>query len=82
MRDWKERVDSVARELESYLEIQPHASDSLEGISTWWISKQCIHYELEVVRAALEKLVSAGIVSSTSVPGNNDPVYRLNDKRQ
>ncbi len=82
MRDWKERVDSVSRELERYLESQPHAADSLEGISTWWISKQCIHYELKVVRAALENLVSAGIVSRTSSSGNKGPVYRLNEKSQ
>ena len=80
MRDWEERVDSVAREIERYLESHPNAADSLEGISTWWVSKQRIRYELEVVRAALDKLTRAGIVSSGDAADRDDTVYRLNDK--
>jgi len=79
MCQWKERVDSVAREIERYLESHPYAADSLEGITTWWVSKQRIRYELEVVRAALEQLTHSGIVSS-GMTDENDPVYRLNDK--
>jgi len=80
MCEWKERVDSVAREIERYLESHPQAADSLEGITTWWVSKQRIRHELEVVRAALEQLTHSGIVMSGSVTGGNDPVYRLNNK--
>ena len=80
MPDWKERVDSVAQEIERYLETHPHAADSLEGISTWWVSKQQIRQELEVVRAALEQLTHSGIVLSKYVTDKNEVVYRLNNK--
>lgn len=80
MPDWKERVDSVAEEIERYLESHPYAADSLEGISTWWVSKQQIRHELEVVRAAMEQLTHSGIVMSRYVTDKNDVVYRLNDK--
>jgi hypothetical protein len=80
MLEWVERVDSVAKEIERYLESHPQASDSLEGIATWWISKQRIHNELEVVRAALEQLTHAGIVSTEHAIDEREPVYQLNNK--
>ena len=80
MPDWKARVDCVAQEIERYLETHPNAADSLEGISTWWVSKQQIRQELEVVRAALEQLTHSGIVLSRYVTDKNEVVYRLNDK--
>ncbi len=78
--DWKERVDSVAQEIERYLETHPNSADSLEGISTWWVTRQHIRNELEVVRAALEQLTSSGVVLSRHTKDKNDTVYRLNDK--
>ncbi len=80
MPDWEERVESVAQEIERYLESHPHAADSLEGISTWWVTRQHIRHELEVVRAALEQLTSSGVVLSRYATDTNDPVYRLNDQ--
>ncbi len=80
MLEWIERVDSVAKEIEHYLESHPQASDSLEGIATWWISKQRIRNELEVVRAALEQLTHAGIVSAEHAGNKREPVYQLNNK--
>lgn len=77
MCEWDERVVSVAREIERYLEVHPQAADSLEGIATWWISKQRIRSELEVVRAALEQLARSGIVSSKKTKNKKDPVYHL-----
>lgn len=80
MLEWVERVDSVAKEIERYLESHPQASDSLEGIATWWISKQRIRNELEVVRAALEQLTQAGVVSTEDAINECEPVYQLNNK--
>lgn len=77
MCEWDERVGSVAREIERYLELHPQAADSLEGIATWWISKQRIRSELEVVRAALEQLARSGIVSSKKTKNKEDPIYHL-----
>ena len=80
MPDWNERVDSVAQEIERYLETHPQAADSLEGISTWWVSRQRIRQELAVVRAALEQLTRSGVVMSRYVTDKHDVVYRLSDK--
>ncbi len=80
MCEWEERVESVARQIEQYLESHPQAADSLEGIATWWVSKQRIRYELEVVRAALEQLTHSGVVTTKHAEDKQDPVYRLKDK--
>lgn len=80
MCEWEDRVKNVAREIEHYLEIHPHAADSLEGIATWWVSRQRIRNELEVVRAALEQLTHSGIVSTGQDNDEHGPVYRLSNK--
>lgn len=81
MWEWEERVKSTARQIEVYLEAHPQAADSLEGIATWWIRKNCIRYELNVVFAALEQLTQAGIVAVENSRVSNDSFYRLNNKR-
>lgn len=82
MREWEECVENTAREIEEYLVSHPQAADSLEGIATWWLSKHLIRYELNVVFAALRRLIQADIVSAESTLNSNDPFYRLNNKRQ
>jgi hypothetical protein len=77
MDKWEERVGSVAREIEHYLETHPLAVDSLEGIATWWVLRQRIRAEVELVRAALEHLVAAGGVSTEQLGNSHEPVYRL-----
>ncbi len=80
MCDWEDRVKKVAQEIERYLEEHPNASDSLEGIATWWVSRQRIRNELDVVQAALEQLFHSGIVTTGRDKGEQGPVYRLNNK--
>ncbi|MDZ7754049.1 MAG: hypothetical protein U5S82_21020 [Gammaproteobacteria bacterium] len=80
MGEREERVRDVAREIEHYLESHPQAADSLEGIANWWISRQRLQTELEVVRAALEQLSQAGIVSARWGRDRQGPIYRLNKK--
>ena len=81
MCEWEDRVENVAREIEQYLESHPQAADSLEGIATWWVSKQRIRSELEVVRAALEQLARLGVISTSETADKNDPVYQLKTKK-
>ncbi|ALP53826.1 hypothetical protein Tel_12155 [Candidatus Tenderia electrophaga] len=80
MCEWEDRVSNVAHEIEHYLESHPQAADSLEGIASWWIARQRIRTELEVVRAALEQLSHSGIVSARQDTGKRGPIYRLNNK--
>ena len=81
MDEWDNRLRKAAREIEQYLEAHPKAADSLEGISTWWISRQRIRRELAVVRAALEMLTENGVLTAGQVNGERGPIYRLVQRR-
>ena len=81
MAEQAERVQAIANEVERYLTDHPQAADSVEGIATWWLARQRIHYELELVRRALEHLRHKGVVLTASERGKDGVVYRLN-KRQ
>ena len=72
-----ERVRQVAREIEDYLRAHPQAADSLEGIATWWVSRQRIQDEVEVVQAALVELSRAGVLLEALDPMGGQPIYRL-----
>lgn len=80
MDEWDSRVSSAAQEIEQYLETHPEAADSLEGIATWWVTRQRIRTEMAVVRAALEKLADAGVVTAGPTSDEHGPVYRLKEK--
>jgi len=54
------QVAAVMRTIERYLELHPHASDSLTGVHHWWLSGLDETVTDDVVRVALEQLESAG----------------------
>lgn len=78
MVDDAERVRGVAQEIQRYLMDHPNAADSMEGVASWWLSRQRVHYELELVKSALEYLKREGVVSATPGNGDGNSVYRLN----
>ena len=81
MPDRDERIRQVARAIENYLRTHPQAADSLEGIASWWVPRQRIHDELEVVQAALVQLARAGVVFEAMDPGDGGhPLYRLKER--
>lgn len=80
MGEREERVGKVAREIRRYLETHSQSFDSLEGIATWWVLRQHVQAELELVRAALMQLERAGEISSARLDHWCEPVYRLTDK--
>lgn len=78
MPEHTDRVQAIADEVERYLMEHPQAADSVEGIATWWLARQRIHYELEMVKSALEHLQHKGVVLIASEMGEDGTVYRLN----
>jgi hypothetical protein len=56
-------VDEIVRALSRYLRLNPLASDTLEGITQWWLtSKDLSQADL---LPALERMAQAGVVEST-----------------
>ena len=57
-----QRIEDVAIEIARYLSANPDAADSVEGIRHWWLTHENAKVALTVVDAALDRLISQGVV--------------------
>jgi hypothetical protein len=62
MTSGNERTEEVANVVARYLLAHPDASDTLDGIARWWLSRQRQDDASELVQAALELLIDRGLV--------------------
>jgi len=70
----------ISEEILEYLRKHPDASDTLEGITEWWLLSQRISQEMKKVKTAVLKLVKKGWV--IEITGRNSVVrYRFNPKK-
>ena len=72
----QEEVLSIAAEIMAYLQIRPMASDSLDGITHWWLVQQAIVKNRNLVEQALVQLAQEGKVVARKGP-NSEPIYSL-----
>ncbi len=75
----KNTNEDIARMILDYLRKNPEASDTLEGISRWWLEYEKIDSTTEEVAVALEKLIKQGKVKRQVIDGDN-PVYLVGKK--
>ena len=66
----------VAHEIQKYLQDHPHAADTLDGISKWWISRIRVEEATLTVSKALEILEREGKIKKT-VSVNGKQIYSL-----
>lgn len=60
----------VSRQILGYLQEQPQASDTLEGVAKWWMIRHQVSESLVLIGRALTHLVAAGsIVRRESADG-------------
>lgn len=52
----------VAEMIMEYLAQHPHAMDTAEGVSAWWLGGDSAHTDLATTRRALERLAASGIL--------------------
>ena len=69
------RLSKVAREILSYLERNPDAGDTLEGVARWWLLQQRIHTAVEEVQRGLDQLVKLGLVSRRKTTPHGPVLY-------
>ncbi len=69
-------AEALADEILRYLRGHRTASDTVEGISRWWIKRQRLEDTLERVQSALDLLVSDARVVSRKAPSGR-VLYRL-----
>ena len=74
------RLSKVAREILGYLERNPDAGDSLEGVARWWLLQQRIHTAVEDVQRALDRLVRLGLVARRKTTPHGPVLYTAGRK--
>jgi hypothetical protein len=73
--------NNISGQILNYLFKHPDASDTLEGITEWWLLNQKIRYEMEKVKVAVSKLVEEGWV--IEIPEKNSTIrYKLSPKKR
>jgi len=74
-------VKHVAEEIKRYLQKCPSASDSVEGITSWWLERQRIAENIHTVEKALECLKDEGFIDERK---NNysSSVYFLKEQQK
>ena len=51
-----------------YLAARPHAADTVDGVTNWWLTRQRYHDTYEVIEKVLEGLVVEGRLVKTTLP--------------
>jgi hypothetical protein len=68
MADVPTVILDVAREIRRYLEAHPNASDTVEGVQTWWLSNRVPRL---TVQKALDALEEDKVVHRRELPDGN-----------
>ena len=69
-------VNSIAAEIMTYLHRRPMASDSLDGITHWWLVEQAVVNNKKLVEQALAHLAHEGKVVKR-VSSDSEAIYSL-----
>lgn len=72
-------VNSIAAEIMTYLQQRPLASDSLDGITHWWLVQQAIVKNKILVNQALKYLAQEGKVIR-KMNSNAEAIYSLDPR--
>jgi len=72
----EEDVCRLAGEILRYLQAHRHASDTTEGIATWWVKRQRLEDSRSRVQSALDHLVACSLVEPHVTPGGST-LYQL-----
>lgn len=72
---------TLASRVLSYLEKNPDAGDTLEGIATWWLEQQRINQVVEEVAEALEYLIQKGVVRVHKTR-SGATIYKIKSNKQ
>jgi hypothetical protein len=74
-------VSRVLFDILAYLNDNPDAEDTIEGIAQWWLLEQRIRQQIPVVEKALFELVESGLILAQG-GSNGRTRYRINRRKQ
>jgi hypothetical protein len=76
-RSQGDTTSEVTLKILRYLDQNPNAADTVDGILEWWLLKQSIYEEEKVVKRALDELVKQNLILATR-SSDARRHYRLN----
>jgi hypothetical protein len=76
-RSQRDTTSEVALRILRYLDQNPNAADTVEGILEWWLPKQSVYEEEKVVKSALDEMVKQNLILATQ-SSDARRHYRLN----
>ena len=76
-RKQRDTTSEVALKILRYLDQNPNAADTVEGILEWWLPKQSIYEEESVVKRALDEMIKRNLILATR-SSDARRHYRLN----
>lgn len=79
MNGYMTRKKKLTQDILHYLEKNPEAGDTLEGISQWWLYQLQIENALDEVASALMQLEKEGVVE-TRARQDGVKVYKIKKK--
>ena len=71
---------AAIRDILKYIQKQPEAKHTAEGIAKYWIFQQRLEEKLETVLAAIVYLVNEGFLEKVQVQDNSS-YYRVNQEK-
>lgn len=69
------REEQMCGAVLQYLAEHPHAMDTLEGIASWWLMRQQVRAEVDVLAKVLRRLAEQGLLEMSGEHEN--PIYKL-----
>lgn len=79
-RSQRDTTREVALKILRYLDQNPNAADTVEGILEWWLPNQSIYEEEKVVKRTLDEMVKRNLILATR-SSDARRHYRLNTER-
>jgi len=77
-KPWRE--DDVTDIVLEYLTEHPQASDTLKGIAEWWIMRQRVRVEVNILKKVLRQLTGSGVLEASGEGENRR--YRLKETQE
>ena len=76
----RQSKSEIARDILSYLNANPEARDTLNGIIEWWLLEEQIKHRIEMVKEAVAELVKKGLLIET-IGWDSQIQYQINSER-
>ena len=76
----EDHIFKVARQILAYLKEHPNAADTVDGILEWWLPRQSLVEQRQVVERALRNLVNRDLIRVVD-SADSRKHYQLNLKR-